>query len=977
MKLSTCLSGTVPLVGALLLAGSVAPRELGAQGLNWATVSGTITDRSGVGVPNALLTFRRAGGGERQVTATLRGVYQVSGLVPGEYSVLVEQVGYQPVRVTGIVLPAGTRLRVSIELDRRPPPIESVEERIWSGAGAGGAGSLISAGTLSPGERWRESVAGFGGLGSVVAPADRRYGGPAAAGGLRPGLARLMVDGVEESLLRHPGHPGESGAAPIFAVDGTSQIGHLGNTADVELPSAPGGVLGIWSRSAPAGSRFEPYLDAGTASGRDSSAVSIRGGIAAGGTFRGDSAGWTVRADYRQLATPGYAPFEYSAVPAGEPFGAGGETAAGLAPVVRRWTGGSVNAGMSWNFSGTTRLAGRVGLASWREEAPALGRQLVNGSGVELEASDLSAALEFSTGGEEWTSDTRFGIRVGSRDWTVGGTPFTGVVVDALAIGAPTGVAGSFDERAFQIAETATFVMGAHRLKVGGSIVARTVNWDWLVDGGGRAWYGSFDELAAGRGSWLGSAASSPARDIGTTELSAFAQDNWELGGGLSLIGGVRYTRESLPADAVRPNEGWITTSAIFNYAVPSSDAGSVAPRAELVWRPGDDGSRELRLAGGMVTGSHDIAALAEAARYDGSVTVNRIVGVFDRANPGGGAGATPLTMFSPEVRRPLTSFLAGSWSMAVGAGTTLTLGGSYRHTDYLPIRTDLNRHATRLATMQDGRPVWGEMENLGGLVVPAVGSNRRFEEFDRAMMITSGGYADHYEAGIAVAREMGKGLRIAAGYTFSRTEDNLLNQLSPDPVDRISPFAGDAGTDSWLSGRSDLDVPHRLTMSARWESERIAITARGRWQSGLPFTPGFQQGVDINGDGSSANDPVASGAVSGLSQLLADAGCSAAAGDQFASRNGCREPSLRWLDLHGEFRITGTALLGVSVVNIGAGSSGVVDRAAVKVDPSGSIGRDAQGRLVMPLILNENFGRVLSRRNDPLMLRVGIRLEN
>jgi hypothetical protein len=159
-----------------------------------------------------------------------------------------------------------------------------------------------------------------------------------------------------------------------------------------------------------------------------------------------------------------------------------------------------------------------------------------------------------------------------------------------------------------------------------------------------------------------------------------------------------------------------------------------------------------------------------------------------------------------------------------------------------------------------------------------------------------------------------------------------------------------------------------------------LTLGARWRWRSGLPFTPGFRPGVDANGDGSGNNDPVSRQAVAGLSGLLESAGCDAPAGD-FAERNSCREEAVQALDAElglrlpvgGARRVT----LTLSAFNLVSTATGIVDRAAVLVDPDDSIGTDANGRLTLPLILNDNFGELLTRRNDPRTIRIGLRVEN
>jgi hypothetical protein len=53
------------------------------------------------------------------------------------------------------------------------------------------------------------------------------------------------------------------------------------------------------------------------------------------------------------------------------------------------------------------------------------------------------------------------------------------------------------------------------------------------------------------------------------------------------------------------------------------------------------------------------------------------------------------------------------------------------------------------------------------------------------------------------------------------------------------------------------------------------------------------------------------------------------------------------------------------------------VDRAAVLIDPDGTLAIDGDGRLVLPLVLNDHFGQLLSRRTAPRTIRFGLRVEH
>jgi hypothetical protein len=82
--------------GALLLALIASPELLAAQNIVTGGVTGTVTDFSGGVIPNATVTLKNAATGETNTATTSdSGVYLFSFLKPGEYTLTVEQTGFE------------------------------------------------------------------------------------------------------------------------------------------------------------------------------------------------------------------------------------------------------------------------------------------------------------------------------------------------------------------------------------------------------------------------------------------------------------------------------------------------------------------------------------------------------------------------------------------------------------------------------------------------------------------------------------------------------------------------------------------------------------------------------------------------------------------------------------------------------------------------------------------------------------------
>src|SRR4029077_942568 len=102
---TTLLAGLFVCVAGLLSAGSVASAQgVGAS----ADLTGTVTDPSGGGVPNAKVTATdTARGMERSVMTDEHGSYRLAGLAPATYKLSVERTGFQTEVVTLLSLTVG------------------------------------------------------------------------------------------------------------------------------------------------------------------------------------------------------------------------------------------------------------------------------------------------------------------------------------------------------------------------------------------------------------------------------------------------------------------------------------------------------------------------------------------------------------------------------------------------------------------------------------------------------------------------------------------------------------------------------------------------------------------------------------------------------------------------------------------------------------------------------------------------------
>ena len=983
-----------------------ATAALAAQSLTVGGLTATIVDERGAPLQEVTVTLERSGAALQTVTTDRAGVAAFAVVAPGSYAVLAEEFGYQPVRMRGVIVVGGNNSHVTLRLARRPPPITSVEEQPTNVTFVGSPSGQVAIGEAIIRFDRRHDISGVPGMFSEAnGPRDGREGFVASANGLRPGYSSLIVDGVREALLRHPGLPDEPASAPLFARDGVDQVTYIGNGSNTEWPGTLGAILDAQSRRGGERVTIQPWVTFSGAKlgGRaadnpgDSSAMSVQGGVAMGGPIKHDTASWFIRAEYQQLRQPAANPFESGLATADTSADLAGavrtaaqslgheNVSAWLAPAVRTLQGGSGAGRLDWRFGPKTLFAVRAGGAAWSEDNPQAGSEPVNGAGSHLKAQDITAAATLTTGSDTWTSETRLGVHVSKRDWTGATLPFTELTGDAVTIGGAVTLPGSFRETAADVSETVVYHVGAHALKAGGALLHRQDTYDWLPGSAGRFLFGDLPTFTAGTGAFYQTVRTTPAPDIGISDLSGLIEDSWQATPALQLFAGVRLDHEALPANAIAFNTGWARVSGLRNDLRPgTTKKGGFGPRAGFSWDPSGSGTTTLRGAFGVVPGQYDLAAFAEAAQFDGGVDVRRATGTLAWPQVGPAVGTSAgqaLTLFGADVRLPRAIKMDVSLSQHVATATSLTVAVGYRHGDYLLQRQDLNRVAGNVAVGSDGRPIFGSLEQYGGLLTPTVGSNRRFPEFDFVYGLTSTGYNDYYEASVTLDRRLSRQFGALLSYTYSRTTDNLPGELSADPADRLSPFPDGLNGARWEDARSDLDIPHRVAALLTYGASGTAglsLAARFRYRSGLPFTPGFRYGVDANGDGSVNNDPAFVGAsIPGMNDLSATNTCLASQVGAIAARNSCRDPGVYALDLHAAMTITHGWALTLDGFSVLGSTTGLYDHAAVLVNPAGSITTDASGHIVLPLIANPSFGQLLSRRGEPRTIRVGIRMEN
>jgi hypothetical protein len=1002
----------------VFLIGLLLPAAAHAQSLTQGALRGSIV-ATGLGVSDVALTVEDEGGAVvRRLRTDDHGQFTISVLPPGTYSLLIEKAGFQPLRQRGVFVRPGQQTDVRASITRRPPPITSVEESAVAdlkfidqtpqvAEELGGAAYVRDGNRLDLAESGRFAT-------GVVAPSTKRWGFGDVVGSLPQFQSALSIDALPAFWMRHPGvenDPAGSPLAPPVLQQGAQLVA---SGSDAELRGAPGGQVSVVNRPGTRSFRLEPFASFGISPGLgkalnpgDSSFKSMQVGAVVSGTLVKDRAQFLASGVYEALNLPSARPWAHDqATVAGNPvplaqtitdfaadsfnYDAGRYTR----PALRTYSGGAGSLQVDWQLSKVHRVTAQAGAARHTEDRPELGRDLLNGADSRLESKDFLGSLSFTSTGTNVANEFRIGYQSATRDWKDKSPSATYFIAEQAGIGTSPALPGHFQRDALQFQEVMQYQFGSsgqHRLKSGLSYGSGTWDQDYLHNAKGTFDFGNLDLFGDGRGVFSQASAARTKVSFPIRQIGIFSHLSLQLSPRLAGLVGLRWDRQKFPNKLVI-DTAFTSAFGIRNQEEPNDNV-NLSPRVGLTWRDGSSTGWTVSLIGAIDNGQLNPARFAEAMLNRRNVRVRRAITQFttwptppDLALVP--AGGRQFAVFSPtdDYRDPRTTKLDLDVQRALPAGLTLRLTGRYHHTDYLLQRSDLNLLPTPTGTTQEGRQVFGSLQKSGGLLVAAPNSNRRLTDYDLVSGFSSTAAQDFYEASASLSRELGHGLSFSGAYSLSRTRDNWLQSWTGDPADELSPFPGDPVGGGWAKGVSDFDIPQRVAISTNWSSAgryHVTVTGRYRYQSGFPFTPGFQPGVDANGDGSGRNDPAFVDAnIPGMPAVVPQHDCLTNQVGKFAKRNSCREAGRHALDLGGSVAVRLRSIgrrveVTLDIVNLVSSKTGIEDHALVLVDPAGTLVTDASGNVTLPLMANPRFGKLLSRRDEPRILRLGLRLGN
>ena len=227
------------------------------------TLSGTVSDPNGGGVPKASVVITNvATGVDREVTTNSDGFYTVVNLLPGTYQLKVTATGFNPEETTGIVMTVGAQQTVDVTLH-----VGTVSNRVEVTAEtpavqltSSDISAVVNATTVRElplnGRSWTDLAALQPGVSTIETQptfatgsdrGNRGFGQQLTISGARPQQNNYRLDGVSLNDYAN-GAPG-SVLGGNLGVDAIQEFSVLTSNYSAEYGKTSGGVVNAITRS--------------------------------------------------------------------------------------------------------------------------------------------------------------------------------------------------------------------------------------------------------------------------------------------------------------------------------------------------------------------------------------------------------------------------------------------------------------------------------------------------------------------------------------------------------------------------------------------------------------------------------------------------------------------------------------------------------------------------------------------------------
>ena len=636
------------------------------------TIQGIVLDPAGAAVPDAAITATRGDtGAVRMVHTGPDGRYRIPALPVGTYTIGCEKTGFQHAQVQELYLALNQTVEQSIHLKLATAgsSIDVSEQADALNTTSPTAGTGITGETLEETPSQNRSYLGVVMLAPGVAPAAgsntlRTKAGVRSASpdsgftfaGMRARNNSLSIDGLDnrdETTGSSRVAVGQEAVAE-FRVTASNVAPEFGGAAggNLDVVTLSGtnryhGDVNLWASDSFLEAR-DPESDISARPDRREyqPEAALNGPLRRDRTF---FAG-TIEAEREsgqevsEVPGNGAAP-RINAALAGPLFShaAVGRISDGLFPTESTSTQTSVK--LTHHIGITHEVMARYAISRARIAREVLGAD--NFSEQSARGTSHNQDQSFATGwqavsGPTFVNELRFQFARRSIELTPNSRGALLEIPGVVSFGQSPLLDASRTEDHFQVVEAATLVRGAHQFGFGASVQHITLDARLANRFAGIFIFPTVDDFTRGAPDVFLQAFGDPHTRYSTDPAAFWAQDQWRPASGLTVIGGLRYEAQRLPAPF-----GSITRN--------------LAPRLGLAWHPRGRGPWVFRAGAGLFYDRYPLAFLNEAIQKNGIQGFEQYAVGADAVRAftlsGGGTLAAPLDGIAHSIYRPDPSF--------------------------------------------------------------------------------------------------------------------------------------------------------------------------------------------------------------------------------------------------------------------------------------------------------------------------------
>ena len=858
-------------------------------------LQGTVVDQQGAVLPGVTVTATNAGTGvARMMTTDASGAFRAELLPVGPYTVAAELSGFAPASQSVAVTVGGTltlklEMRVatvteSVTVSAEAPVIETTRTQVSAVVEEAAVRNLpingrnfINFALLTPG-----------------VTTDVRTGDISFAG-QRGTLNSLVVDGADDNNTffgQTIGRTG-SGRAPYqFSAAAVQEFQVNSNAYSAEYGRAGGAVINVVTKSGtnmPSGEVFE-YL-------RDKSLNAINlinklqsrpkspyhynqfGGIY-GGPLRQNKDFVFLNYDGQRNTLPN---LTFLNIPPGTPADADTQAAiAKLQTLAGSWDQAQNQdvflVKTDHQLTSAQRLTLRYNHQNFNGQnfengGPQIALQHTGDSNVRTRTFNASLA---SVRGTTWFNEVRY-------QWARDREPGEANSADPEAIIQQAGTTvltigrNSFSPRETtikrqQIADTATWASGAHKVRSGIDF-----QFDRILNYFPGNFFGSytFSSLASFNQNqpvrlvqaFAGNGTTGPTTHPDINEYSAFAQDEWRVSPDVTINAGLRYDIQKFAQPQVKNPDPQLAAAGIDTSFLPT-DKNNWGPRLGVAWAPARR-NYVVRAGYGIFYGRTP-SIMVGTAHSNNGINVQTITfttglpaypAIFSSLPTGAALPKPTIFTFASNYQNPRVQQASVGMDWQIFAGTSLSVNYLHVRGDSLPRSTDINFGAST--------PITFTRADNGQALPYYRFTPGAFSNFARIISFQSTALSRYNGMTLELNRRFAAGLSARAAYTLGKVIDTVPDATAvvPGSSSDDAKYASNPANFEVDRTVGNNDQRHRFVFSGIYDSgsagaSGVAGALRRGWTISAIFTAASGQpysarvgNVDLNGDGNTRND--------------------------------------------------------------------------------------------------------------------------